>query len=91
MYQNTIKCLHSDHAASLQLGETVLNSEGFSYGVELAKKDLEHIITFCYRNASRLSRCNLPTVNAIRFLFSKLHSALFFYCLFASVCTPVHI
>ena len=28
----------------------------------------------CYKNASRLNRCNFPTDNAIAFLFSTLHS-----------------
>ena len=28
----------------------------------------------CYKNASRLNRYNLPTDNAIDFLFSTLHS-----------------
>ena len=33
----------------------------------------------CYKNASRLNRYNFPTVNAIDFLFSTLHT-ISFHC-----------
>ena len=33
----------------------------------------------CYKNASRLNRYNLPTDNAIDFLFSTLHTTPFHY------------
>ena len=33
----------------------------------------------CYKNASRLNRYNIPTDNAIDFLFSTLHTTPFHY------------
>ena len=51
----------------------------YIYGVEAAKRDLAHIIKFCYKNASRLNRYNLPTIIAIHFLFSTLHTTPFLY------------
>ena len=33
----------------------------------------------CYKNASRLNRYNVPTDNAIDFLFSTLHTTPFHY------------
>ena len=33
----------------------------------------------CYKNASRVNRYNFPTVNAIDFLFSTLHTTPFHY------------
>ena len=33
----------------------------------------------CYKNASRVNRYNFPTVNAINFLFSTLHTTPFHY------------
>ena len=33
----------------------------------------------CYKNASRVNRYNFPTVNAIDFLLSKLHTTPFHY------------
>ena len=33
----------------------------------------------CYKNASRLNRYNFPTVSAIDFLFSTLHTTPFHY------------
>ena len=33
----------------------------------------------CYKNASRLNRYNVPTDNAIDFLFSTLHTTPFYY------------
>ena len=33
----------------------------------------------CYKNASRVNRYNFPTVNAIDFLFSKIHTTSFHY------------
>ena len=33
----------------------------------------------CYKNASRLNRYNVPTDNAIDFLFSTLHTIPFLY------------
>ena len=49
------------------------------YGVEAAKRDLAHIINFCYKNASRLNRYNFTTVNAIDFHFQ--HFILHHFCL----------
>ena len=45
----------------------------YIYGVKTAKKDLAHIIKFCYKNASRLNRYNFTTVSAIDFLFSTIY------------------
>ena len=57
----------------------------FFIGIELAKRDLAHIIKFCYKqinfviNASDLNSYNFRTVNAINFLFSPLHTTPFPY------------
>ena len=59
------------------------------YGVEAAKKDLAHIIKFCYKNASRLNRYNLPMVKAIHFLFSTLLTTPFLYASVATSDTPL--
>ena len=69
------------------LGSNALNTAVFSYGQFLslsanaAYKFIYGTVSAkiaprskCYKNASRLNRCNFPTDNAIDFLFSTLHS-----------------
>ena len=56
-------------------------------GVAIWEKDMGQFprklphgyIIKCYKNASRVNRYNFPTVNAIDFLFSTLHTTPFHY------------
>ena len=53
--------------------------EGLIYGKVYEKRDLACIIKKYDKNALRLICYNFRTVNAINFLFSKLHTAPFLY------------
>ena len=54
----------------------IYNRDDFAYGTVSAKIAPR---LKCYKNASRLNRCNFPTDNAIDFLFSILHTTPFHY------------
>ena len=68
------------HSLRVSTKRVSLNSTiTIEYMGQFPRKLPHGYIIKCYKNASRVNRYNFPTVNAIDFLFSTLHTTPFHY------------